>query len=203
MRIPNAGQTERQELTIGNGEDRGRNVKLFIPNLTLIPPMKRGSMTGMKWTLPLMLTLVCLGNASAQTKIGNVTLTKPSTPAPTRMAPVHQAGAGTTASSNVPAGWSEVKGRINAATPVTLPAGSKVTVIMEDQTTSGQFVRIQFKTSRLSTPYQIIFSPGRLNSNHQYTVRASITDASGKTIYQSGAVRVPNASRSVIDLTVR
>lgn len=96
-----------------------------------------------------------------------------------------------------------MKGRISAAAPVTLPAGSTVAVIMEDHTARGQFVRIQFKASRLSTPYQIIFSPGRLNSNHQYTLRATVTDASGKTLYQSSAVRVPTASRSVIDLTVR
>ena len=158
----------------------------------------------MKWTLPLILTLTALGTANAQTKIGNVTLTKPSATAP---APARQAAPAATSAvnstTNVPAGWYEVKGRISAATPVTLPAGSTVTVIMENQTTRGQFVRIQFKTSRLSTPYQIIFSPGRLNSSHQYAVRATVTDASGKTIYQSSAVRVPNASRSVIDLSVR
>lgn len=159
-------------------------------------------MTGMKWTAPLLLSLACLGTATAQTKIGNVTLTKPSAPAPARAIPATPA-ATTSRSTTVPAGWYEVKGRISAATPVTLPAGSNVSVIMEDQTSRGQFVRIQFKTSKLSTPYQIIFSPGRLNRNHQYTVRATVTDSSGKTIYQSGAVRVPNASRSVIDLSVR
>lgn len=146
-----------------------------------------------------MVTLASLGTATAQTKIGNVTLTKPSTPAPTRAVPA----ATSATSTNVPAGWYEVKGRISAAAPVTLPAGSTVAVIMEDHTARGQFVRIQFKASRLSTPYQIIFSPGRLNSNHQYTLRATVTDASGKTLYQSSAVRVPTASRSVIDLTVR
>ena len=180
----------------------------------MIPPGRRGSMTGMKWTTPLLLSLACLGTAGAQTKIGNVTLTKPSAPAPSQAAPVSRPVTGSpgavnpgtgssVASTNVPAGWYEVKGRISAAAPVSLPAGSRVAVIMEDQTTRGQFVRIQFGASRLSTPYQIIFSPSRLNRGHQYAVRATVTDAAGKTIDQSAAVRVPTASRSVINLTVR
>lgn len=156
---------------------------------------------------PLLPLMVILGSASAQVKIGSVTLTKPTSPAPTQSARASSASTsnstGKGAMTSVPAGWYEVKGRVGAGSSLSLPAGSTVSVLMEDQTARGQFVRIQFRASRLSTPYQIIFSPGRLNSSHRYTIRASVTDSSGKVLYQSSAYNVPTAARNVIDLPVR
>lgn len=140
-----------------------------------------------------LLAALLLTTASAQTKIGSVILTKPAQPAPTVRPPAQQATPSpSTASStaNVPAGWYEVRGRISAADTVNLPAGSSVSVTIEDLSVSGaarQLVRIQFKTARLSTPYQIVFNPVRLNTSHQYAVRATVTDASGKLLYASDA----------------
>lgn len=152
-------------------------------------------------------------NASAQTRIGSVILTKPTTPAPVsapaprRVPAASSTGSSTSTStsgiSNVPAGWYEVRGRVGSNKPGSLPAGSTVTVLMEDATARGQFVQIQFKTSRLSTPYQIIFSPGRLNGSHKYTIRATVADAAGKELYSSYAYAVPSSARNVIDLPLR
>lgn len=154
--------------------------------------------------VPLLLTFT-LNPAAAQVKIGNVTLTKPSTPAPAqRNAPA----SGTSSSSSaglqpVPTGFYEIKGRIGVNKPVSLPAGSTVTVVMEDKTVRGQVVRVQFKTTRLSTPYQVFYSPGRVNGAHKYTIRAVITDASGKDLYTTYAYDVPNARSATINLPVR
>lgn len=158
----------------------------------------------MRWIFALFsaLTLTSLTTAGAQTRIGTVTLTKATTPAQPQNRPASQ-NAASTSMASVPAGWVEVRGRISAGAPVTLPVGSTVTVVLENQTSPATVVRVQFKTRRLSTPYQLIFSPGRLNSRSVYTVRSVITDASGKTLYQSSAIKLPSRSSSVIDLTVR
>lgn len=164
----------------------------------------------MKFLSPLLAALL-ISTAAAQTKIGNVTLTKPAAPAPVmrRAAPAVQNTTTNTSNSmdkaNVPAGFIEVTGRVSAAAgTVNLPTGSTVSVSVNNLTRPSQVVRIQFKTTRLSTPYQIVFNPGRLNSADTYGVQATVTDASGKLLYSSDrAATLPKGNRAVVNVTVR
>ncbi len=172
-------------------------------------------------TLPAILLVSLLASASAQTHIGSVTLTRPATPAPMHqprpMAPAPAPAAHRAAPANadngrdtmntmaVPAGAQEIRGRIQAAGgAVNLPAGSTVNVLVSDLTRPAQLVKISFRTSRLSTPYQLVFNSGRLNRAHTYAVQANVTDASGKVLYSSDSSAVlPATRRAVVDITVR
>lgn len=163
----------------------------------------------MKYFIALSTALVLFGTAfqgaSAQTRIGNVTLTKPTQqPAPFHPAPAASAGNSMT-TAQVPAGFYEIRGRVSAAQgTVTLPAGSNISVSVNDLTRPAQVVQIQFKTTRLSTPYQIFFNPSRINPAHRYAVQATVTDASGKVLYRSDAsALMPQSKSSTVNVTVR
>lgn len=163
----------------------------------------------MKYLSPLLtaLLIATLTTANAQTRIGNVTLSKPVAPAPV-MRPATPAASqsnDTMSTADVPAGFIEVRGRVNAAAgTVNLPAGSTINISVNDLTRPAQVVRIQFKTKRLSTPYQIVFNPSRLNSTHTYAVQATVTDAAGKVLYSSDAsALLPKGNRAVVNITVK
>lgn len=167
----------------------------------------------MKYFTALSTALVLFGTAfqgaSAQTRIGNVTLTKPvQQPAPFRPAPAPVASAASNNSmtaAQVPAGFYEIRGRVSAAQGnVTLPAGSTISVSVNDLTRPAQVVQIGFKTTRLSTPYQVFFNPSRINPAHRYAVQATVTDASGKVLYRSDAsALMPQSKSSTVNVTVR
>ncbi|WP_291425913.1 YbaY family lipoprotein [Deinococcus sp.] len=161
-------------------------------------------------TLPAILLVSLLASASAQTHIGSVTLTRPATPAPAaaahRTVPANADKGGDTMNTMaVPAGAQEIRGRIRAAGgTVILPAGSSVNVLVSDLTRPAQLLKVSFRTSRLSTPYQLVFNSGRLNRAHTYAVQANVTDASGKVLYSSDSSAVlPGTRRAVVDVTVR
>lgn len=114
----------------------------------------------------------------------------------------------TTTFTDVPQGWRAVAGRIRAPRDVRLPAGSKVTVTLEDVTVmdapSKALLTVSFPASRLSTPYQLQFSPSRLSARRTYAVMARITGPDGRLLYITDRMHeLPRAARAVLDLQVR
>ena len=147
-------------------------------------------------TVLILLALTALTSTSAQTRIGQVTLT-PSAPT-----------SSSTRTSEygfeaVPAGMRELRGRISTGREgQRLPAGSRIRVTVEEVGASGSMANAAFNTSRLSTPYQLYFSAGRLSSGRRYVVRCRITDASGAVLYRSADVPLPRQTRSTLDIAV-
>ena len=182
--------------------------------LGLIRAGADASIGGMKFPVSLTfaaLFALALPSAQAQIRIGDVTLTKPAQPAPVQQPSIPARPASSTRSGaamtpmTVPAGSYQVQGRISAAQgTVSLPAGSSVSVSVNDLTRPAQVVQIQFKTSRLSTPYQLFFNSGRINPAHRYAVQATVTDASGKVLYRSdSSALLPGGKNAVVNVTVR
>lgn len=149
--------------------------------------------------------------ASAQTRIGNVILTpapRAATPAPTPAQVPHRATtvkasparavpatpavpatravpASSAPSMTVPSGMYEVRGYITGPSAVSLPAGSTVTLTLNNVTRPAQLLTVNFKTRSLPSNYQMYFNSGRLNSTDRYVVRATVADPSGKVLYRS------------------
>ncbi len=146
--------------------------------------------------------LLLASPALAQTQIGGVTLTpiKPAAAAP--------ATASSTSSSDydaasIPKGYREVRGRITGPSEgLRLPAGSRIMVSLVDLTAAKALVDIEFSTARLSTPYQMVYNPVRLNSTHRYAVRAVIADQKGKVLYRSADVALPDGQRVTLNVPV-
>lgn len=153
--------------------------------------------------LPLLLVLsgLSIPLAGAQTRIGQVTLT-PTVPV---SAP---ASTGTRQEydwDSVPAGMTELRGRISAAREgLRLPAGSRISVTVEDvgASTTRSVASAVFSTTRLSTPYQLYFSAGRLNAGRRYVVRCRIVNAAGTTIYRSADIALPRQPRATLNIAV-
>lgn len=156
----------------------------------------------MKFSRSLVPTLAALmvAAASAQTStIGGMTIT--------RSAPVIRPAAAASTSASIPAGWRELRGRILTPSRAALPAGSVVTVVIEDvslqDVASKQLVRIQFSTPRLPASYQIVYNPVRFSAGRSYAVRASVTDKNGKLLYVTDTrTELPTGSRAVLDVKV-
>lgn len=153
----------------------------------------------MRCSVLVLAAALSLPFASAQGRIGDVTLTPIPAPAPTRTLPQ-------SARSDVPAGWQEVLGRVSAPGAVRLPAGSRVNVIVDDPGRTGaarQVLRVDFAASRLSAPYQIVFNPSRLVAGRTYGVRATVTDRQGRVLYASRAyARLSREASSTLNLSV-
>ncbi|GGM04298.1 YbaY family lipoprotein [Deinococcus aerophilus] len=144
-----------------------------------------------------LITLGLLTTAPAQTQIGNVTLTPAKAPAVSMAASY--------AGEDVPSGWSEIKGRVTGpnGSALRLPAGSEVRVTVLDTTAARILLDVSFGTTRLSTPYQLVYNPVRLSDTHEYVVRAEIVDARGKVLYRSADAALPSARRAALNLAVR
>lgn len=113
----------------------------------------------------------------------------------------------TTTTVQVPAGWHVVTGRVRAPRDVRLPAGSTVTISLEDVTREDEpsttVLKVDFPTSRLSTPYQLQFNPVRLSEDRTYIVTARIYNASGRLLYISRTRQeLPSAKNVIMDLNV-
>lgn len=184
-------------LSAVNAQTQIGNVTLTKPGApaTAAPAPTAPSMATPGMAAPKMTTPGMAAPAAGQRSSGSSNLNRVSNSVST-----------TTASTIVvPAGSQEVRGRVMAASgAVRLPAGSRVNVSVHDLTRPAQVVQVSFGTTRLSTPYQMVFSPGRLNSAHTYAVEASVVDASGKVLYTSDrSATVPNSRRAEVNVTVR
>lgn len=109
--------------------------------------------------------------------------------------------------SEVPAGWRMVSGRVGASRDVRLPAGSTVTVSLEDVTLVNRpavtLLKVSFSTPRLSAPYQLQFNPVRLNPRRVYAVVANVYGPDGRLLYRSAAAQeLPQGRNVMLDLRV-
>ncbi|MFC6591970.1 YbaY family lipoprotein [Deinococcus lacus] len=168
----------------------------------------------MKRTL-LLLTAAFLGTATAQTRIGSVTITRPATAPAQASPPRTQApasaprAAATTAAtpapvpSDLPAGWRMLSGRVTAANDVKLPAGSRVQVTIEEAGRTKPHLEVEFKATSLSAPYQLQYNPARL-SGQNYFVRVKVVDRSGRVLYSTdGQYRLPTQRSAKLNIRVR
>ncbi|WP_192930837.1 YbaY family lipoprotein [Deinococcus sp. AJ005] len=138
-------------------------------------------------------------SALAQTQIGGVTLT-PIKPAATAPATSNQDDYNR---ESIPKGYREVRGRvIGPSEGLRLPAGSQIMVRLVDLTAAKSLVDIKFSTTRLSTPYQMVYNPVRLNAAHKYAVRATIADKNGKVLYSSTDTALPDGVRVTLNVPV-
>ncbi|CAM3820451.1 YbaY family lipoprotein [Deinococcus frigens] len=143
--------------------------------------------------------LLLASPALAQTRIGGVTLT------PVRP-PATVPASSTTDDyerESIPSGYREVRGRVTGpGEGLRLPAGSQITVSLVDLNTAKSLVDIKFSTTRLSTPYQMVYNPVRLKSAHQYAVRAVIVDRGGRVLYSSPDTALPDGMRVTLNVPV-
>ncbi|MCP2015953.1 putative lipoprotein [Deinococcus sp. HSC-46F16] len=149
----------------------------------------------MKRTLPLLLAALLASPALAQ----GIRIVRPSTPPPATTA-------STPDLSDVPAGWRVVAGRVSAPSTVRLPAGSTVTVAIQDVTggrSPSTLLEVSFPTTKLSTPYQLQYNPVRINPRREYVVTARVNDARGRLLYRSVTRQdLPESRTAVLNLRV-
>ncbi len=196
---------------------------------------------------PTLLAALLLGTASAQTTIGNVTITRPSDvpsiqqntqkrapvvtpPSAARTAAPASSSAATTnrtprtanntqaqpsagqakaaAASDLPKGWRQISGRVLASGgDVRLPAGSKVVMSIEELAPNlawrSTYLRVEFGSTSLSTPYTLQFSPQRFRSGSRYAVRAKVYNARGHLLYANQTLYpVPDQRTANLNITV-
>ncbi|MDB5044804.1 MAG: hypothetical protein JWQ08_854 [Deinococcus sp.] len=150
--------------------------------------------------LPLVAALLMAGASAQQTTIGGMTITRPAPATPA-------APAAAASNASIPAGWRELRGRLMTPSRMALPAGSLVSVVIEDvslqDVASRQMVRVQFAAPRLPASYQIVYNPVRFVAGRSYAVRATVTDRNGKLLYTTDTrTQLPTASRAVLDVNV-
>ncbi|CAM3438795.1 YbaY family lipoprotein [Deinococcus saxicola] len=146
----------------------------------------------------LVLGLSLAPSALAQTRIGGVTLTpiRPPAAAPATSNDDYD-------HDSIPRGYREVRGRVTGPREgLRLPAGSQIMVSLVDLTAANSLVDIKFSSPRLSTPYQMVYNPVRLNATHKYAVRATIADKSGKVLYFSQDAALPDGMRVTLNVPV-
>jgi putative lipoprotein len=148
----------------------------------------------MKRFLPVLLAALLTSPAVAQ----GITITRPGAAPATTFAP---------SLSEVPAGWRMLSGRVRAPRDVRLPAGSTVSVSIEDVTRmdvpSTTLLNISFPATRLSAPYQMQFNPVRLSPRRVYAVTARVTGPNGRLLYLTTTVQeLPQARNAVMDVRV-
>ena len=82
-----------------------------------------------------------------------------------------------------------VTGVIAHAHPMTIPVGYVVSVQIEDTTkvdAPGKIVAEQVIKSQgdeIPMPFEVVYNPGKINSNHTYSLRVKIEDSAGITVY--------------------
>ncbi|MFK7602970.1 YbaY family lipoprotein [Deinococcus sp. SM5_A1] len=142
--------------------------------------------------------LLLASSGLAQTRIGGVTLTPIKPPAAAPATSNDDSGR-----ESIPRGYREVRGRVTGPSEgLRLPAGSQIMVSLVDLTAAKSLVDIKFSTTRLSTPYQMVYNPVRLKSAHKYAVRASIVDKGGKVLYSSQDTALPDGMRVTLNVPV-
>lgn len=170
--------------------------------------------------------------SSAQTQVGQVTLTPVQQPAPrsstggVKPRPAQPAAAASTtpraapetapAQSTdsakatktfkpqaVPQGAYNLTGKVTG--PATrLPAGSKVVLMVQDSQAPGNpLLQIKFGTAALPVPYQMYFTQSRLKADHSYFVQAKIFNAAGKMTHLSAPVALPATAPAALNLAVQ
>ncbi|WP_261664720.1 YbaY family lipoprotein [Deinococcus sp. Marseille-Q6407] len=175
----------------------------------------------MKVQIALIATLLGSAALAQTTTIGNVTITRPgdvrqtapvrpATAAPART-PVTSATAGQAKAiavpSDLPNGWRHLQGRVVAPSSVRLPAGSRVQVTIEELDRQGAtrsvYLKVDFPTTKLSTPYNVQYSSQRLNAQSTYVVRAKVFDGNGRTLYTTKALhRAPDLRSASMNINV-
>jgi len=154
----------------------------------------------MKRFLPQRLTPLLLAALLAPPALAQgIRTNRPSTPPATSSA--------APSLSDVPAGWRVLSGRVRAPRDVRLPAGSTVSVAIEDITRldapSRTVLNVSFPATRLSTPYQMQFNPVRLSPRRVYAVTARVKDADGRLIYLTTTQQeLPTGRNVVMDVRV-
>ena len=146
--------------------------------------------------LPAALLTTLLLPAHAQNRTGSVILTP--VVAQITLTPVD-----TAPSRDIPAGWHELRGQLRAAgnTRQTFPAGTQATVTIRDTAAPDRApVTVRVPVSRLPAPYQILFNPVRLQPGRTYTVQATLTSPTGKTLWNSAPAALPFTPRAVLNL---
>ena len=99
-----------------------------------------------------------------------------------------------------------VAGRVSAPSTVRLPAGSIVTVAIQDVTggrSPSTLLEVSFPATKLSTPYQLQYNPVRINPRRDYVVTARVNDARGRLLYRSASRQeLPGSRAAVLNLRV-
>lgn len=141
--------------------------------------------------------------ASAQTQVGQVTLTPASAP-PKPATASSKAPSPTFQVARPPAGWYNLTGRVTAPNSPSLPSGSQIIVTLQNlKAGSSPLVQVKFPSSRLNVPYQMYFNVSRLKSGESYGLKATVQDKKGKVIYRSpNPAPLPGTSTGSINLSV-
>lgn len=154
--------------------------------------------------------------ASAQTQVGQVTLTpvqapvqsRPSgvKPRPTSTAPSTKATTAKTSTfqtQQVPAGWYNLTGQVGGIN-ASLPKGSQVVLSLEEVgNPSNHLLQVKFGASRLPVPYQMYFNSSRLQASKAYGVRAKVYGAEGQLLYTSATTLLPKGNAGTLNLQVK
>lgn len=171
----------------------------------------------MKPTLSLVLAALLAPAALAQgmtiTRPSGSVVTLPAQPAGTSPAtsPAAQAAAfqatAAPVPADLPAGWRALTGRVRAPGEVRLPAGSRVTVSIEDvsrqDAPSTTLVRASFPAGRLSTPYTLQYGTGRVAARGTYIVTARVTGPDGRLLFLTTTQQpLPTLRSARMDLRV-
>lgn len=152
---------------------------------------------------PLLAALLAVSALAPAALAQGIRITRPATaPAAASPAPSFSADL-----SDVPAGWRVLSGRVRAPRDVRLPAGSTVSVAIEDVTRldapSRTVLNVSFPATRLSAPYQMQFNPVRLSPRRVYAVTARVNDARGRLLYLTTTQQeLPTGRNAVMDVRV-
>lgn len=171
-----------------------------------------------------VLTAALIGTSSAQTQVGQVTLTpvnptphtapsgvkpRPVTPKTTVQTTSPATTGATTAKTKtsfetqqVPAGWYNLTGQVTGN--VALPQGTQVVLsLVELQNPSKSLLQIKFGASRLPVPYQMYFNPAKLQAGKTYALRAKAFSDKGILLSYSDSIALPKTSPSNLNIAVK
>lgn len=138
----------------------------------------------------------------------SVTTPQPrSTTAPTQGNAVQHQAVPMAAPADLQQGMRRLEGRVVAGENLRLPAGSRISVEIEERNAAGEraarHLQIGFASSSLPSSYHMTYNPARFRSGGKYVVQAVVSDASGKVLYRSAGVPLPANRAAKLDLTVR
>ena len=178
--------------------------------------------------LPVVTTLAA-SMASAQTQVGQVTLTPvqaaPQTNGGVKPRPIQQpavtprtratpgmaatkptapvTAAKTFTPQAVPEGSYNLTGKV-LGTATRLPTGSKVILTVQDsKAPSAPLLQIRFGAAALPVPYQLYFTQSRLKADRTYFVQAKVFNAAGQLTHLSTPATLPATSPAVLNLSVQ
>ncbi|MDO4246282.1 MAG: YbaY family lipoprotein, partial [Deinococcus sp.] len=147
-----------------------------------------------------LVALLTVSAASAQTQVGQVTLTpvnppvqsrpggvkpRPVNATPTNTSQATATKTNTFQTQQVPAGWYNLTGQVGGIS-TSLPKGTQVVLSLEEVgNPSNHLLQVKFGASRLPVPYQMYFNSARLQTSKSYGVRAKVYSPEGKLLYTS------------------